>query len=98
MKQIDIIDIRNPDDLIVESSNTLEYLIIAPNEFEDHADNLKNLYSNDVINEDKLITEYVLKSEIKHILNKENLVANDIKSFIELKLNENSGIRYFCLR
>ena len=50
-----------------------------------------------MINEDKLITEYVLKSEIKHILNKENLVANDIKSFIELKLNENSGIRYLLI-
>ena len=65
--QNDIIDIKNPEDLIIESSSTLEYLIIAPNEFEDHADNLKNLYSNDVIHEDKLITEYVLKSEIKQL-------------------------------
>ncbi|MAJ43252.1 MAG: hypothetical protein CMF96_00720 [Candidatus Marinimicrobia bacterium] len=58
---------------------------------------LKELHSNDVQVEDQLLTEVVLISEIENELNVNALDGYDIKEFIELKINNNPGIRYLLI-
>ena len=93
----EITDIKNKEELIINSSNLVEYLILSPDEFSQMAMNLKSLHSNDVIEEDRLSTEIILKSEIKNVLNINDINSYDIKNFIELKIEENPGIRYLLI-
>ena len=90
-------DILNPEILKLERNNDIEYLILAPDEFVEFAEDLKILHSEDVVEADQLNTKVILKSEILLELNLSNLVGSDIKEFVESKINQYSDLKYLLI-
>jgi len=90
-------DILNPNILILERNNDIEYLILAPDEFLEFAENLKILHSEDVVEADQLNTEVILISEILLELNHNSLTGSNIKEFVESKINQYSDLKYLLI-
>ena len=92
-----ISDIINPETLVIVENEDIEYLILAPDEFSGLAEDLKTLHSENVQENDQLKTEVVLISEILMELNTSNLSGQDIKSFVEMKLEQFIGLKYLLI-
>jgi hypothetical protein len=90
-------DILNPEILILEKNNDVEYIILAPDEFINFAEDLKILHSEDVDEIDQLNTEVILISEMLIELNLSYLTGENIKEFIENKINQYYGLKYLLI-
>lgn len=90
-------DVLNPKILEVSRLENLEYLILSPDEFGSHAEKLKKMHSEDVPPEDQLNTEVVYISEILNTLNINYLSSYNIKDFLEIKMDENPGLKYILI-
>ena len=90
-------DVHNNHILNLKKTNDIEYLILAPDEFVEHAENLKQLHTMLVPTDDQLNTEIYYISEIMNELGINNLYSYSIKDFIELKIEENLGLKYLLI-
>ena len=92
-------EILNPENIILQSTNQTEYLILAPEIFESAALNLQSLHQNEIDAQYQLNTEISFISQIlAEISSTENFLnGNNITNYLQMKISENPSLKYLLI-
>lgn len=92
-------EILNPEIIVLQPTNQTEYLILAPEIFENAALNLQSLHQYEIDAQYQLITEISFTSQILTEISSSEffLTGNDITNYLEMKISENPSLKYLLI-